>query len=418
MVELRVLKTIRKTMKRWHKEDMLAIGQRLFATLYKKKRLAHPNHDVHLLARELNQWLPQGIDSLIDGSYTPRFLKRHYFTDEVCDSLYLPDRILQHIVYQQLKPTFAFVMNPKCVHLHGPNGVGLATKKIKMALKENKLHYFIRADIKGYYKSISHQLLIKDLHHYYDDKGLLTMLKQVITNPIESPSGYQNPDHGIPIRGPLSAFFSGVFLKDLDDTFNNTDVHYYRYQDDILILCPTKRSLERSKQRLMAVLKTKQLSLSRKKTKIGSLDSGFHFLGFNYLGTQTPNNTTRPKAVVEASLRALFNPEKPGENNAPGTTQQPCALTMVPHPRTLRKARQNLISMVNDGVSLLNIKKYLRCWAQWWGVQAGGMWAHHELYCAFLTVWRDKTVAALAYGFIPSGIYDANYFLSDEFTLE
>lgn len=45
------------------------------------------------------------------------------------------------------------------------------------------------------------------------------------------------------LRGPLSQFLSGIFLKPLDDAFNNMDVTYLRYQDDILILCKTKRQL-------------------------------------------------------------------------------------------------------------------------------------------------------------------------------
>lgn len=52
------------------------------------------------------------------------------------------------------------------------------------------------------------------------------------------------------------------------------DVTYPRYQDDIIILCQTKRQLERSKQRLMDVLHEKRLRLSRKKTRIGTIDKG------------------------------------------------------------------------------------------------------------------------------------------------
>jgi RNA-directed DNA polymerase len=30
------------------------------------------------------------------------------------------------------------------------------------------------------------------------------MLEQIIINPIETPGGYKNPNHGIALRGPLS----------------------------------------------------------------------------------------------------------------------------------------------------------------------------------------------------------------------
>lgn len=265
-------------MKRWNIEEMLAIGQKLFKTIHKQKHYANHNHDVHFMARELQNWLPQGIKTLINGSYTPRFLKRFYFKDEMVDQLHLSDRVFQHILLKQLKPTFAHVMNPNCYHLNGPNGVKLATRRIKQILQENKPKYIIRADIKSFYKSISHHQLIQDINQHYDDVKVQAMLERIITNPIETPRGYKNADHGIALRGPLSQFFSGLYLKPLDDAFNAMEVAYFRYQDDILILCQTKSQFNRCKQRMMAVLKKRRLSLSSKKTRMGTLEKGFHFL--------------------------------------------------------------------------------------------------------------------------------------------
>ena len=70
----------------------------------------------------------------------------------------------------------------------------------------------------------------------------------------------------------------------------------------LLILCKTKRQLERCKQRMMKVLRERRLSLSSKKTRMGSIEKGFHFLGINYLGTQTSNNTN----VTQANDRSVI----------------------------------------------------------------------------------------------------------------
>lgn len=83
--------------KRWDFTPMFQAGQKLFERIRRKKRMASANHDVHLLARIINEWLPQGIQSLIEGTYTPRFLKRYYFKDEMLDQLYLADRVLQNL---------------------------------------------------------------------------------------------------------------------------------------------------------------------------------------------------------------------------------------------------------------------------------------------------------------------------------
>jgi RNA-directed DNA polymerase len=54
--------------KRWDFTQMLLIGQKLFRSIHRKKRMASPNHDVHFLARTIQEWLPQGIQSIIEGT--------------------------------------------------------------------------------------------------------------------------------------------------------------------------------------------------------------------------------------------------------------------------------------------------------------------------------------------------------------
>ncbi len=143
---------------------MLDTGRRLFAKIHKRKHSANYNHEIHFLARELNDWLPKGIQSMIDGNYTPRHLKRYYFVDEMVDQLYVSDRIFQHVLLKQLKPTFKYVMNPNCLHLYGPSGVKRATQRIREVLEKEKPEYIIRADIKSFYKSIPHHKLTQNGH--------------------------------------------------------------------------------------------------------------------------------------------------------------------------------------------------------------------------------------------------------------
>lgn len=287
MIGLNVVQKI----KRWNFADMLSVGRKLFAKVNKQKSAAHHNHEVHILAREINDWLPNGIQSMLNGNYTPRHLKRYYFIDEMVDQLHISDRIMQHILLKQLKPTFKHVMNKNCYHLVGPTGVRYATQRIRQILQTEKPQYVLRADIRSYYKSIQHHKLIRDIKQYYNDPKVQTMLENIITNPIETPRGYKNPGQGLALRGPLSQFFSGLFLKKLDDAFDHMDVHYLRFQDDVLILCQSKRQLLRCRRRMMEVLHERGLSLSRKKSRIGYVSQGFHFLGVYYPPTQTADNT-------------------------------------------------------------------------------------------------------------------------------
>ena len=184
------------------------------------------------------------------------------------------------------------IVNPNCLHIHGPNGVKQATGRIREALESKELCYFIRADVKSFYRSIPHYKLIQDIKKHFDDPKVQRMLERVIDNATETPRGYQNDGRGIALRGPLSQLFSAIYLKPLDDALSKMDVTYVRYQDDVLVLCKTKRQMNRCRRRLMEVLHERQLKLSRKKSRMGSIDNGFHFLGIDYPGTRPQDNTT------------------------------------------------------------------------------------------------------------------------------
>lgn len=77
-------------------------------------------------------------------------------------------------------------MNKNCYHLNGPAGVKHASERIKKVLEDEKPQFFLRADIKSFYRSIPHYKLITDIKKYYNDPKLLAILENIITNPIES----------------------------------------------------------------------------------------------------------------------------------------------------------------------------------------------------------------------------------------
>ena len=225
------------------------------------------------------------------------------------------------------------------------------------------------------------------------------MLENIIKNPIETPRGYKNPDYGIALRGPLSQFFSALYLKPLDDSFSSMDVTYIRYQDDIIILCQTKRQLERCEQRLMGILKERRLGLSRKKTRIGSIDKGFHFLGINYLETQPLGGTNVTQTRSESATQVNnehFMVSMGGEDSSTiadhSVSEQK---RIVPHARTLRNAREQVKQMVASGVSLQRIKRYLLRWCTWW-MQTADCWSKHELLIWFFETCWDKPSREIA----------------------
>lgn len=78
---------------------------------------------------------------------------------------------------------------------------------------------------------------------------------------------------------------------------------------------------------------------------------------------------------------------------------QQAALRMIPHARTLRKAREQVKSMVTDGASPRQIRKYLARWIQWWNGTVDD-WSKDKLIQWFCQACFDITSAAYAAGLL------------------
>jgi hypothetical protein len=75
--------------------------------------------------------------------------------------------------------------------------------------------------------------------------------------------------------------------------------------------------------------------------------------------------------------------------------QSHVTLRMVPHARTLRKAREQIKWMVIDGASPRRIKNYLHLWARWWA-NTSDTWHYLEILQQFIDVCWDQTVTTFA----------------------
>ena len=72
-------------------------------------------------------------------------------------------------------------------------------------------------------------------------------------------------------------------------------------------------------------------------------------------------------------------------------TQSIPAGRMIPHPRTLRKARLQVKLMVNSGVSLRQAKRYLKQWLLWW-TKTVDEWQPTDILQAFIDACRPHAV--------------------------
>jgi len=142
-----------------------------------------------------------------------------------------------------------------------------------------KYPYFLRFDIRLYYPSINHRILLKKLPEIYESisRRFKRYLKKDIPEFLsQSPYG-----KGLPIGSPLSYTLAGIFLLDLDLKLRNP---FLRQTDDYLIFCKNKKEPEiLLKNIILPKLKELSLEINEKKLKSGK----FHrdkvsFVGFDF----------------------------------------------------------------------------------------------------------------------------------------
>lgn len=69
---------------------------------------------------------------------------------------------------------------------------------------------------------------------------------------------------------------------------------------------------------------------------------------------------------------------------------------IVPHPRTIRKAREQVKAMVKDGISARKISRYLHRFVIWW-VKTSIIWKYEELLNIFIQSCWEVQPAKIAY---------------------
>ena len=249
-----------------------------------------------------------------------------------------------------IKPLFKHIISPRCLHLKGPSGVKDALNLTKKAFNKGSFRYFMRIDIKGYYASIDRKILTEQMKSCFNDPRVLNYLDQIINIPIIEHGAIHIPRLGIHRRSSMSPFLGALYLSPLDKAFENLQgVWYLRYMDDILILTRTKKQFCKAKRKVQRILTKLKLRQSRRKTKMGPLTEGFHFLGINF------------KVNLESSAKEASVMDIAAQTQCP---QSHVNITL--HERCCVRAMDRVTVMEEDVVHPMKVQRYLSKWATWW----------------------------------------------------
>ncbi len=190
------------------------------------------------------------------------------------DSLVI--KVLTHILQDKLKP----YLSESCYHLKGHGGLKGAVRDVRAALP--KYRFFCKTDVKSYYDSIDHYILMMKLHDYINDQRIIGYVWQFLNRCVEWGGLYQDITTGIARGSSLSPLLGAFYLIELDNRMKILDVKYYGYMDDILILAPTRWKLKKAIKVMNQIFNELKLEQHPDKTLIGRTERGFDFLGYHF----------------------------------------------------------------------------------------------------------------------------------------
>ena len=174
----------------------------------------------------------------------------------------------------------------------------LTYEGVTFTFKEDK-KYLLVTDLANYYENIRSKDIIAAFDRLLPKVKATAIEKQQIRNSLVLLENCLkdwslNDGFGLPQNRDASSFLANIVLNDVDRAMEKVGYDYYRYVDDIRIICDSKDHAKKALIDLIGNLRGKGLNVNSAKTKILCHDSPL-----NKINAEFPNRDPRVVAIEQ-----------------------------------------------------------------------------------------------------------------------
>jgi retron-type reverse transcriptase len=222
------------------------------------------------------------------------------------------DRLLHHAIYRILYPFFNNTFIADSFSCRLGKGTHRAVKRLnyfygKVSKNNTKQVWALKCDIRKFFDSINHEILLSILDSYIEDKEIMELLRKIISSFYKKEVGC-----GLPLGNLTSQLFVNIYMNVFDQFVKHKirAKYYIRYSDDFIILSDNKKWLEGILIEINRFLSDRlKLSLHPNKVYIKTFSSGVDFLGWiNFADFKILRKSTK-KRMFRGLLEKGFKKE-------------------------------------------------------------------------------------------------------------
>ena len=204
------------------------------------------------------------------------------------------DRVVQTAAKLVLEPIFEADLDPAAFGYRPKRGAGDAIQAVLALLRQGHTDV-VDADLSKYFDTIPHHELMLSIARRIVDPGMLWLIKQWLTAPVETTDGDgkrrmeggKASRHGVPQGGVISPLVANLYMNRFLKYWRQQgkgeawDAHVINYADDFVIL--SRGHAAEALAWTDAVMTRLGLTLNRTKTRLCDARSDrFDFLGYSF----------------------------------------------------------------------------------------------------------------------------------------